>query len=189
MSVKMALSSILLCFFVGCNLEKSSNEKKEGPTTMNADIIINGSKIAYKGKSLPLGGPLKEWTSVLGNYSREFQDAGRYVWDDIGVMVMDDRFRKDVKNSVISVSIAFNKCEELNYYPKNLYSSNVIIDGAEFNINTPIHKRNFKKREPFFYEGYMPGIYTYRLDDHTYVRLDLNPDKKIRELSLSVGID
>ncbi len=54
-------------------------------------FVIQDCSISYKGKLLPFNVPIKEWSSVLGDYERH--PAGiptAYVWDSFGLIVRVD---------------------------------------------------------------------------------------------------
>jgi hypothetical protein len=128
-------------------VDKTGKSSKTEP--VNADFVVDGTNIFYKGKRLVLGRPVDDWVRVLGPYDRCLLNGVRdethtVVWDNLGAMCLLE-FGETTEFELVFSDHKFSDVET-RQWPKRHHAKPIVVDGAVIDKDTPPWKYNLRKR-------------------------------------------
>ncbi len=168
---------ILLGITISC-AEENNKQQKEIIQPVQADIVVEGTTIMYKGAKIDAHSDFNYLKKILGKPSRHYKLTNIYTWDELGILCHIDK----KTSQLTSFRVIFSPRKN-DFWPKKMYSGNVIIDGATINRTTKEGMFNYKKKGKRFKPGYFSSIFDYDIN-HVYIRIDLIPTGELLELSL-----
>jgi hypothetical protein len=132
-------------------LEEDKPAKPEKTEPVDADFVIEGTKLFYKGKRLMFGRPVDDWVKVLGPYNRcllsgirDGRGAYAVVWDNVG-LTCGVYFGQLDECELVFRDNKFPEIK-LRHWPKRYHSKPILVDGAVIDKDTPTWKYNLHKR-------------------------------------------
>ncbi len=140
-----------------------SFEEKASP--VDADYVVEGISVTYKGKRLPFLEHVDKFVEIFGDNYRKRGDT-IYIWEDLGVCCYFHlRSKKVVELKIYLRHLSKELRDELEIdnWTKQCYKKDIIVDGAILNKDTPIWKINKDKRGARFRKGPLPSSYEYSI--------------------------
>lgn len=123
---------------VGKVLPDPRFEPRTTPT--DADFVISGDDVRYKGQRVPLLEDVEKVIQIFGSNYRK-RDERLYVWDDLGVYC----FRSSFSNRAINIGIRMRNYPDSPIWTKQLYQKDIVVDGAVINRDSQAWQFNKNK--------------------------------------------
>lgn len=188
------LGLLLAVVLAGCPRcgADAADPKKAGTT--GPLLSVDGTRLTYDGRPLPLPGPLDDWTAVLGTprFVQRMDDT--YVWDAHGLSVGCPHGTRLVTDLEVALQPQSRSGEVFEHWPRTPFPGRLVVDGAWVHPGARISDINAHTRGPGFSEGYLPHIFSYTLpfpgrkDGSIGFRIDLGRDRRPNDFSMSLDI-